>query len=393
MTIVKGVWMNVKILKAQGVPLAEIARRLGVDRKTAGKLARAEAEPKPTPRRRRSKLEAHVGWLRDRLAVGVPAAELHRQLLKHGLVVSYGAVRDLARKLRPPKPVAAEEVRFETPPGKQAQVDWSSCGSIWDHGRQRALYLFAMLMCYSRLLFAMWTTRMDEVTLQRCHLAAFAFFGGVPAELLYDNLKTVTTGRDGQGTPVWQSEFADFAGRMGFAPRCARPYRAKTKGKVERVIGFVKGSFLPGRSFVDLDDGQAQLLSWVHDVNGRVHRTHGEIIRERFVLEQPLLLPLRADMTPIERVATRVVNAEGWISYDGNRYELPLGHRGKAVLVRDDGQCLRISHHETLLCQHSKLLGQHQVARRPCERRIITARTPQLVVARRPLSYYEEVTT
>jgi len=385
--------MNVKILGAQGVPLAEIARRLGMDRKTARKLARAEAEPKPTPRRRRSKLEEHVSWLRDRLTAGVPAAELHRQLLKHGCLISYGAVRDLARKLRPPKPPVAEEVRFETPPAKQAQVDWSSCGTIWHAGRQRALYLFAMLLCYSRMLFATLTTRMDEVTLQRCHMAAFAFFGGVAAELLYDNLRTVTISRDVEGAPIWQPEFSDFAGRMGFAPPCARPYRAKTKGKVERVIGFVKGSFLPGRSFVDLDDGQAQLLSWVHDVNGRVHRTHGEIIRERFVLEQPLLLALRAGMTPIARVMTRVVNAEGWISYDGNRYELPLGHRGKTVLVHDDGQRLRISDHETLLCHHPKLLGQHQVARRPCERRVIAASTPQLVVARRPLSYYEEVTT
>lgn len=392
--MVKGAWMTVKILLAQGVRLAKIARDLGIDPKTARRLARSDAEPKPARRRRRSMLDPYRDWLADKLALGVPAAEAHRQLRKLDCLAAYSTVRDLAAALRPAKAPLPEEVRFETPPGKQAQIDWSSCGKIDDAGCQRLLYLFTMILCYSRMAFGIFTTRMDELTLQRCHVAAFCYFGGVPHEGLYDNLKTVTIGRDAAGLPIWQSAFADFDGRYGFTPRCAQPYRAKTKGKIERSIGFVKSSFLPGRNLVDLADANVQLEAWLQDANGRVHRTHGQIVCERFIQEKPLLMPLRPAMANIDRVVTRVVSAEGWIAYEGNRYELPLGHRGKAVLVRDDGRCVRISDSGTILCEHPRLSGRGQIAARvpaPGRRRIVQPVPSELLVMRRPLSVYEEV--
>ncbi|GAC1414888.1 MAG: hypothetical protein NVSMB64_25140 [Candidatus Velthaea sp.] len=120
------------------------------------------------------------------------------------------------------------------------------------------MYVFVMVMGYSRKTFAKFTSTMDELTLQRCHAEAFAFFGGVPYSLLYDNPKTITTGRDEAAQPIWNKDFADFAARYGFQPICARPYRAKTKGKIERTIGFLRTSFFPGRTFEDVDDAQRQ---------------------------------------------------------------------------------------------------------------------------------------
>jgi hypothetical protein len=118
---------------------------------------------------------------------------------------------------------------------------------------------------------------------------------------LYDNMKTVTTGQDAESKPIWQRSFADFAGRYGFTPKCARPYRAKTKGKVERTIGFIRRSFLAGRTFADITDANVQLKTWLAEVNMRRHGTHGEFVHERFAAERPLLIQLRRDMLTIER--------------------------------------------------------------------------------------------
>ena len=165
----------------------------------------------------------------------------------------------VAIKLRAKAEESSEEVRFETAPAKQGQCDWADFGTVSEEGQIQALSLFVMVLGYSRHTFAQFTTSMDESSLQREHHAAFVDFGGVPSEIVYDNIKTVTTGRNAESDPIWQRSFADFAGRYGFTPKCARPYRAKTKGKVERTIGFIRRSFLAARTFTDITDANAQL--------------------------------------------------------------------------------------------------------------------------------------
>jgi transposase len=189
--IVRGLWMTIKVRVAQGVPLTRIAADLGIDPKTARKLRDADTEPTVTLRRRLSKLDEHTAWIRDRLAEGVPAAQLMRDLKRRGVEVPYPTLRDFARKLRPPKETPVEEVRFETPPAKQTQCDWSELGTIADDGVELPLHVFVMILGYSRKKFAAFATCMDELMLQRMHVAAFRFFKGVPYQVLYDNLRMV----------------------------------------------------------------------------------------------------------------------------------------------------------------------------------------------------------
>ncbi len=139
--------MTIKIQAAHGVPLAQIARSLGIDRKTARRLRDAPAEPtSPAARRRPSSLARHEQYVRDRLAAGVPAAQIARDLSREGTAIPYSTVRDFARPLRPVKPPAAEEVRFETVPAKQAQCDWSDFGKVLEDGVSRPLCLFVMVL-------------------------------------------------------------------------------------------------------------------------------------------------------------------------------------------------------------------------------------------------------
>ena len=136
--IVRGLWMKIKVQAVQGVPLTRIAAGHGIDRKTARKLRDAAAEPTVSLRRRPSRLEPYAEWIRERLAAGVPAAQLVRDLARRGVVVPYPTLRDFAGKLRPEKEAPAEEVRFETPPAKQAQCDWADCGRMLE--RERIVY-------------------------------------------------------------------------------------------------------------------------------------------------------------------------------------------------------------------------------------------------------------
>ncbi len=183
-----------------GVPLSQIAREMSIDRETARKLRDADSEPTVTVRRRPSKLDQHEAYVRDRLSAGVPVAQIARDLTRLGTPVRYGTLRDFARKVRPEKPPAANEIRFETSPRKQAQCDWSDFGAVNDNGLTVPLHVFVMVLRWSRKTFAKFATQMDELTLQM-HAAAFRFFGGVPQHVLYDNMRTVTVGRDGNNAP------------------------------------------------------------------------------------------------------------------------------------------------------------------------------------------------
>jgi transposase len=382
--------MKIKIQAAQGVPLTRIAAGLGIDRKTARKLRDAPSEPTVTLRRRSSKLDDHADWIAERLAAGVPAAQLTRDLARRGIVVPYPTVRDFARKRRPAAPLVEEEIRFETPPAKQAQCDWADCGRIREQSTTFAMHVFVMVLGYSRKTFAKFTSSMDELTLQRCHAEAFAFFGGVPYSVLYDNPKTITTGRDDNSQPIWNRDFADFSARYGFQPICARPYRAKTKGKVERTIGFLRTSFFPGRTLVDVDDAQRQLDEWLAEANQRVHRTHGEVVDVRFTREAPLLSPLRTAMAIISRTDQRIVDAEGLVSYGRNHYEIPSGYRGRTLLVHDNGFALRFYDGDRLICEHRRLHGKGRLAQLRREASPVES-SLAVAVERRPLSEYDEV--
>jgi transposase len=390
--IVRGLWMEIKIKTAQGVPLSQIAVEYGIDRKTARKLRDAAHDPSgPITRNRQSRFVEHTEYVRDRLQMGVPIAQIARDLRRATTEpIPYTSFWEFAIKLQAKSLEPIEEVRFETPPGKQGQCDWADFGSVIDDGQQEDLSLFVMVLGYSRYTFARFTTSMDESALQREHHAAFVAFGGVPAEILYDNMKTVTTGRDDKGEPIWQRSFADFSGRYGFTPKCARPYRAKTKGKVERTIGFIRRSFLAGRAFTDVMDANSQLTTWLAEVNTRRHGTHDELVHERFAAEQPLLARLRPGMQINERVVARTVDAEGAIVYQSNFYELPRGYRGRQLTVRDDGRSLRVFDAGALVCEHELLIGRFDRSKRSRVDEIVK-RSPPVLVERRALGVYEDL--
>jgi len=201
-------------------------------------------------------------------------------------------LRDYVMKVRP-RPEPEPVVRFETAPGLQAQFDFAEVKLPW--GKR---YVLLVVLGYSRLLFLEVVPRQTALTVMLGLERAFAMFGGVPREILFDQMKSVIVEdhRPGGGRILENPEFLRFAGHWGFRIRACRPYRAKTKGKVERPVSYFRSSFFYGRTFLNDADLQEQATRWMTDVaNRRVHGTTKDIPAVRFARdERAVLLPLAA---------------------------------------------------------------------------------------------------
>ena len=291
----------------RGEGVREIARQLGCSRNTVRRYLRDDEAGRYGPRPpRQSKLEPFQEYLRQRIELArprwIPAAVLLREIAERGYE---GGLTQLKQWLAPLKHVEREPVvRFETPPGRQMQADFT----IVRRGRDPLLALVATLG-YSRASFVKFTTDETAQTLCSALREAFDYFGGVPAELLLDNAKSVVIERDayGAGAHRWNLELLQLAEDCGFTPRLCRPYRAKTKGKVERFNGYLKGSFLVPLAATLKADGlvltaqacNLHVRRWLDQVaNVRVHGTTGAVPAARLAEERAVMLPAPALKAP-----------------------------------------------------------------------------------------------
>jgi transposase len=195
-------------LHRQGLSVSAIARELGIDRKTVRKyIARGLEPPVYGPRQARSRLiDPYVAYLRERVIAypGLSGRRLLREIQERGYQGGYTAVTETVRDLRPPAQ-AGYEIRFETPPGDQAQVDFAHFETVFsdEPGVVRKVWLFSLILGYSRLIWARFVQHQDLQTVLRCHRAAFNALGGVPRTILYDRMKTVVTGEPEPGHIVY----------------------------------------------------------------------------------------------------------------------------------------------------------------------------------------------
>jgi transposase len=357
-------WIAMRELERRGVGVSEIARRTGRDRKTVRKVL-AEASPQvqraPAPRRV-GKLDPFREYLQQRIAQGcLNGAVLLDEIRGLGYTGQISILRAFLTPVRRELVRAREATeRFETGPGKQAQVDWAKFGKIWVPGAAswQDLSAFLFTLGYSRAQFLTFVLSCDMENFLDCHLSAFAALG-IPETILYDNLKTGILGRRADGTPIFPGRFLDFALLHGFTPRFCQPYRPRTKGKVERGVGYVRQNFwvrvapAVASKALDLSGLNVRAAEWTETVaNVRVHGTHGEVIQARYAEEFPLLGTLvgrpRYD-TAYHHL--RRVGRDGRLSYRGDLYQLPLAHAlttvevceeltGRVTLHAADGQLL-----------------------------------------------------
>jgi transposase len=356
-------------LKRQGLSITQISALTGCDPKTIRKYLDNPQTPQYGPRQPRpSRLDAFKPYLKERLAAGVwNAVVLLRELQERGYQGGYTILRQFLQPQRKEAQTVAVR-RFETPPGKQAQVDWGDLGDItYPDGRRHKLNAFVLTLGYSRAMFCDIAADQKMPAFLRMHEAAFAFLGGVPCEILYDNTKTVvlrllTEGVDGRGEVQLNPTFADFARYYGFTPRLCRPYRPQTKGKVENGIGYLRKNFLCGRDAQGLDDLRAQMQTWNQTVAlPRVHGTTHRIVRQAWEEEKPSLQPLQNRRAfPLVVECVRRVTRDAFVCWGSNRYSVPWQHAGKEVLVREVGAVVEILREQTQLAVHALCVLHHQ---------------------------------
>nr|WP_275051288.1 IS21 family transposase [Brevibacillus agri] len=224
-------------MRQKGMNITQIAEETGRDRKTIRKwLQKNEPESYRLRKPRVSKLEPFKWYIRARMAEGcINARIIYDEIKERGYTGKDTILRDFMKPLRPQFRAKATE-RYETLPGQQAQVDWGHFRVAYG-GKQKRVYAFVMVLGYSRMMYVEFTEDEKLETLMGCHVRAMQYFGGVPQNCLYDNMKTVVIGQDDKGQVIWNERFARFASHYGFKLLRCKPYRARTKGKVENGVG------------------------------------------------------------------------------------------------------------------------------------------------------------
>jgi transposase len=305
-----------------------IAAALGVHHETVRAAIMNDTQGVRRGTCRATQLDPYLPFVRDTLAQypRLRATRLFEMVKGRGYV---GSVVQLRRAVRLIRPAATATVyrRLTTLAAEEAQVDWGGFGSIRIGRGVRPLSGFVMVLSYSRAIFALFTVDQTLESFLRGHVEAFAAFRGIARTLVYDNLRSAVLER--AGTAIrFHPRLLELAGHYHFAPRPCTPARGNEKGKVERQIQYLRHAFFAARTFVDVEDLNAQFQRWRDDVAHQ--RPHPEQ-RDRTVAavlakEQPRLLPLPAHAFETEVMRTVSSGKTPYVRFDRNHYSIPHTH-------------------------------------------------------------------
>jgi transposase len=305
--ITKEVYVEIEVLRKHGFSLRKIAAEVGCAVNTVRSHLAQGNEPRyQRQKKRATKLSTHETYLCERQAAvqpqWIPTTVLFREISALGYAGGVSQLRAFMRTIRP-QGAADPVVRFETAPGEQLQIDWVEFRKGSD-----PLYAFSATLGYSRASYVEFVIDMKVSTLNDCHQHAFEALGGAARRLLYDNMKTVVLERDvdGPGEHRYHAGFLDYAKHCGFVIKLCRPYRARTKGKVERFNGYLRRSFyvplisrlkqagLP----LDAVTANAEVRRWLKEVaNVRIHaNTQVQPVQRLQVLRPAIFQPLRPEL-------------------------------------------------------------------------------------------------
>jgi transposase len=385
-------FLMIKTLHQHGAYQKDIAAELGVHPKTVSRALKRGSAPTPKRKKRGSKLDPYKPKIDKLLQEGVwNAVVILREIQEDGYDGGITILRDYIQPKRVMRPSRAT-VRFETEPGQQMQSDW---GEIITEigGQQVKVYFIVNQLGYSRRFHFWCTDSQDAEHTYEGLVRSFEYFGGVAKEVLVDNQKTTVLKASNNGHPRFNERFLDLAGLYGFTPRACRPYRARTKGKDERMVGYIKQHFFVRyRSFESWAHLNQLAERWLaEEADQRVQNTVKEVVAQRFERELPTLGPLpprRYDTSYFER---RQVAWDSYIDVRGNRYSVPANLVGQAVTVRiglDD--TLKVYHDENIVASHLLRTVHEGWVTVPEHHAELWKDTLQ--VEQRPLDVYEEVT-
>lgn len=342
--------------------ITQISKETGVCRKT---VRRAIAEEKPERKQKESKLDPYKKEIESIVEDNPQISNLLilEKIKEKGYQGGRSILGDYLQELRRKRKGAY--ITVETLPGKEAQVDWAYCGDISCGKYRRKLYLFCMVLSYSRYLYIEFTVSMRLDTFLACHINAFNFFGGIPKTILYDNLKSVVSARYGKQIS-FNARFLDFASYYGFNPKVCNIRQANEKGKVERAIRYIKNNFL-SRYNSDFKESnfehiRAQSMIWLNKIaNLRVHSVTRKKPAEYFLSEEKEhLLILPHSHYDYAQPQPKKVHKTSLLEFETNKYSLPSDYANQTVLLKAYLNELKILNSQyEIITSHKRCYDKH----------------------------------
>jgi transposase len=360
-------------LGRQHLTIAQTARALGLHPQTVSKWgARAQFRPRVS-RPRASVLDPFKGqivrWLD---AHPYSAQQILQRLREAGFAGGATIVKDYVRRIRPRPREAFLTLSFA--PGECAQIDWGEFGTIGVGTTRRRLSFFLMVLCYSRLMYLEFTVSQTMEFFLGCHEHAFAAFGGCPARIMVDNLRSAVLQRLAGMAPVFNPKYLDFARHWGFECTACNVGRANEKGRVENGIGFVKKNFLAGLELPDFNALQPAAALWVDTVaNVRVHSATHQRPVDLFEQERTKLRPLNPAGFDLARVFTVRASRQFRVAFDANHYSVPARYAGERLLLKASPDRVCLYHDDRLVARHRRSFDRHQDIEDPDHARPVLA--------------------
>jgi len=333
-----------------------IARQLHVHHSVVRRVLAQAGLPRIGPPPRPSQIDAYLPFIRQTLETfpTLTASRLYAMARERG----YGGSPDHFRHLiacHRPRPKAEAYLRLRSLPGEQAQVDWAHFGHLQIGRARRPLMAFVMVLSYSRQIFLRFFLDARMESFLRGHVGAFAAWHGVPRVLLYDNLKSAVLERHGAAIR-FHPTLLGFAGHYRYEPRPVAVARGNEKGRVERAIRYVRDSFFAARSFVDLDDLNAQAETWCIGpaADRRCPDEPQRTVRAVFAEEAGRLLALPDNPAPLLERVTVSVGKTPYVRFDLNDYSIPHTHVRRVLSVLADPHEVRIVDGAEVLAVHRR---------------------------------------
>ena len=344
----------------QRLTATQIARELHLHRATVARWLAADKYHRRKPAPRASKLDPFkaliVRWLQTH---PYTTTQVFLRLRESGYGGGITTVKDYVRQVRPPRTPAFLTLSFA--PGECAQVDWGQFGSVPVGNTSRRLSFFVMVLCYSRLMYVQFTLLETMEHFLDAHVNAFAFFGGVPARCMVDNLKSAILRRSVGEAPVFNPRYKDLADHYGFAIAPCGVGQAHEKGRVENAVGYIKKNFLAGLDVTDFAQLNPAARQWLDAVaNVRLHGTTKRRPVDLFTAEKLSLKPLPSRPYDLGLILPARASSQFRIRVDTNAYSVPAEYAGAALTLKLYPDHLCIYHQDQLIARHIRRYDRHQ---------------------------------
>ena len=337
---------------------AAMARIMGCDPRTVKRYLEGYEPKKKRKILKKSKLDKFKETIISKLEIGCTSMAIFKFIQKDGYTGSYSLVADFVQKHKEEQ-IKKATIRFETAPGLQAQVDWKeNLKMISKHGELFEVNIFLMVLGYSRTKFVKLTSDKTQKTLFKCMNEAFKYFGGVPKEIVFDNMATVVDRANSRiGNVKLNTKFVQYSKDIGFNPITCRIYRPQTKGKVESLAKLVDRLQVYNHEFETYEELEKIVKMFMKEINNEISQGTNMKPIERLEKETKYLLPL-PNQEVLNAYTTSPkeykVSKESMITYKGQKYSVPIYLIGKSVSVKETDEYIHIYYTTNLITKHKK---------------------------------------